>query len=492
MDGYNLYRDIARRTNSDIYIGVVGPVRTGKSTFIKRFMETLVIPNIENKFQRERAYDELPQSASGRTIMTTEPKFIPEEAVNVKLDGNASFNVRMIDCVGYIAEGAIGSEEDGQERMVHTPWFPEPVSFNVAAEIGTKKVITEHSTIGLLVTTDGSIGDIPRSSYEEPERRVVAELKAINKPFIVLVNSAQPSSPDAQALMKELSERYDVPALCVNCMELKEDDIKTIIQKVLFEFPIKELAFFMPDWLSALSEDHWLWQTIFEAVRGAMASAKKVSSAQDVVKQIAENEKIASGEVSNIDLGRGCVAVRLGLDKALYYNILSDETGLSIDSDAALVSIIKELSIAKREYDKLSYAINEVKNTGYGIVYPTVEEMTLEEPSIVKQGGRYGVRLRASAPSIHMIRAEIETEVSPIVGSEKQSEELVNYLLSEFELDPTRIWESNIFGKSLHELVNEGLNNKLSRMPTPARLKLQETLERIINEGSNGLICIIL
>lgn len=492
MDGYNLYRDIARRTNSDIYIGVVGPVRTGKSTFIKRFMETLVIPNIENKFQRERAYDELPQSASGRTIMTTEPKFIPEEAVTVTLDDNASFNVRMIDCVGYIVDGALGHDEDGQERMVHTPWFPDAVGFNVAAEIGTKKVITEHSTIGLLVTTDGSIGDISRSSYEEAERRVVNELKSINKPFIVLVNSAYPSSPDAQELTKQLSEKYEVPALCVNCMELKEEDIKNIIGKVLFEFPIKELAFYLPDWLSALSEEHWLWQIIFDSVREAMDGAKKVSSAKSVVEQIVSNEKITGGEVAKIDLGRGCVDVRLSLDKSLYYNILSDETGLTIDSDASLVSIIKELSLAKKEYDKIAYAINEVKNTGYGIVHPTVEEMTLEEPTIVKQGGRYGVKLRASAPSIHMIRAEIETEVSPIVGSEKQSEDLVNYLLSEFEVDPTKIWESNIFGKSLHDLVNEGLNNKLAKMPAPARLKLQETLERIINEGSGGLICIIL
>ncbi|MBR2742410.1 MAG: stage IV sporulation protein A [Clostridia bacterium] len=492
MDEYNLYQNIAKRTGSDIYIGVVGPVRTGKSTFIKRFMETLVIPNIENKFRRERAYDELPQSASGRTIMTTEPKFIPEEAVEVTLSGNASFNVRMIDCVGYVVDGALGQDEDGRERMVETPWSPEPVSFTAAAETGTKKVITEHSTIGLMITTDGSFTDIPRASYEEAERRVISELLAINKPFVILVNSAHPKDAEAVNLANALSGEYGVPALCVNCMELGEDDIKRIIEKILFEFPIKELAFFLPDWLSALPEGHWLWQTLFESVREALGSIKKINAAQSIVEKIASGEKIKEGELKKIDLGCGRVDVRLSLDKSLYYRILSDETGLSIGSDAELIGMMKELSAAKKEYDKIACAISEVKNTGYGIVHPTVEEMTLEEPSIVKQGGRYGVKLCASAPSIHMIRADIKTEVSPIVGSEKQSEDLVNYLLSEFEVDPAKIWDSNIFGKSLHELVNEGLNNKLYKMPAPARLKLQETLERIINDGSNGLICIIL
>ncbi|MBQ3378736.1 MAG: stage IV sporulation protein A [Clostridia bacterium] len=492
MEEYNLYQNIARRTGSDIYIGVVGPVRTGKSTFIKRFMETLVIPNIENKFRRERAYDELPQSASGRTIMTTEPKFIPEEAVNVTLSGNASFNVRMIDCVGYVVEGALGQEEDGRERMVHTPWFSEPVAFSTAAEIGTKKVITEHSTIGLMITTDASFTDIPRAAYEEAEDRVIAELKAINKPFIILVNSAYPDSSEAKALSNTLSERHNVPAVCVNCMELDEDDIKRIIEKILFEFPIKELAFYLPDWLSALPKAHWLWQTIFDGIKGALSGIKKISAAESIIQEISSAENIKNGELKKIDLGCGRVDVRLSLDKSLYYKILSDETGLSITSDAALIGMMKELALAKKEYDKISYAINEVKNTGYGIVHPTVDEMTLEEPSIVKQGGRYGVKLRASAPSIHMIRADIQTEVSPVVGSEKQSQELVNYLLSEFETDPSKIWDSNIFGKSLHDLVNEGLNNKLYKMPAPARLKLQETLERIINDGSNGLICIIL
>lgn len=492
MEGYDLYRDIARRTNSNIYIGVVGPVRTGKSTFIKRFMETLVIPNIENKYQRERAYDELPQSASGRTIMTTEPKFIPEEAVTVNLEDNAAFDVRMIDCVGYIVDGAIGVDEDGQERMVNTPWLPEAVSFSVAAEIGTKKVITDHSTIGLVVTTDGTICDIERSAYEQAEARVIEELKAINKPFIILINSTEPESSQAQKLKAELEEKYSVPVLAQNCLELGEDDIRSIIQNVLFEFPIKELSFFLPDWISALPGDHWLWQMLFEAVLKSLTSARKISSAKEVVASLSETDKITSGEVLSINLGRGTVSLRLGVDKSLYYEILSDETGLEIQSDAALVAIIKELAEAKREYDKMEFAINEVRNTGYGIVYPSVDEMTLEEPSIIKQGGRFGIKLRASAPSIHMIRADIETEVSPIVGSEKQSEELVNYLLGAFAVDPKKIWESNIFGKSLHELVNEGLNNKLSRMPSPARIKLQETLERIINEGSNGLICIIL
>lgn len=488
----NIYRDIAMRTGNDIYIGVVGPVRTGKSTFIKRFMETLVIPKIENNFRRERAYDELPQSASGRTIMTTEPKFIPEEAVKIDLDDSATFNVRMIDCVGYMVDGALGTSEDGIERMVHTPWSDKEISLKDAAEIGTKKVITEHSTIGLLITTDGSIGEIERSAYENAEKRIVDELKAINKPFIILINTKEPTSKEANQLKDELLKKYSVPVLPVNCTELSERDIKEILKSLLFEFPIQEFSFELPEWVGALGIDHWLWQIVFEAVKSAVNEKSKVSCAKSIVNDVSSADKIKSGEISHIDLGSGKISAKLNFEKSLYYTILSEETGLSVNSDAELINTMKELSKAKADYDKIAFAINEVKNTGYGIVYPTAAEMTLEEPTIVKQGGRYGVRLRAAAPSIHMIAAQIETEVSPIVGSEKQSEDLINYLMSEFDSDPSKIWDSNIFGKSLHELVNEGLNTKLSKMPPSARQKLRETLERVINEGSNGLICIIL
>lgn len=404
MDKENIYKDIAERTNQSIYIGVVGPVRTGKSTFIKRFMETLVIPNIENQYHRERAIDELPQSASGRTIMTTEPKFIPEEAAEVKLIENTSFKVRMIDCVGYIVDEAIGYDEDGQQRMVNTPWFKEPVPFNVAAEIGTKKVITEHSTIGLLVTTDGSIGDIDRKSYELAESRVVAELKEINKPFVILLNSSTPTAKDTQLLKQQLEEKYLVPVVCMDCLDLKEEDVKNIISKVLFEFPIREVGIFLPDWVGALDDDHWLKQDIYSIIKESLGGLKKINQLKESAKKLVLSENILSSNISNIDLGTGTTTLELTVDKTLFYKILSDQSGLLIDNDQTLVTIIRELSIVKKEYDKISYAMNEVKNKGYGIVSPTVDEMTLEEPKIVKHGGKFGIKLKASAPSIHIER----------------------------------------------------------------------------------------
>ena len=488
----SLYRDIARRTGGDIYIGVVGPVRTGKSTFIKRFMETMVLPNIDNKPRRERAVDELPQSAAGRTIMTTEPKFIPEEAVKVTLDGQVHFQVRMIDCVGYIVPSALGYIENEQPRMVMTPWFDREVPFNMAAELGTRKVITEHSTIGLVVTTDGSISDIPRQEYEEAEQRVVEELQAINKPFVVLLNCAQPRSQQARQLQGELKERYGVPVLAVNCLELGEEEIRAILSQILYQFPVREVALNIPPWILRLEKGHWLRDAICKQVRAIAPALSRVAAAEAAIQGLKDCEYIEDVRVAAIDLGTGSIRCRVDVAGGLFYRVLGEATGLEIQDEESLLPCMVELARIKERYEKISGALEEVSATGYGIVMPTLEELTLEEPEIVKQGGRYGVRLRASAPSIHMMKANITTEVAPIVGSEKQSEELVRYLLQEFEEAPGKIWESNIFGKSLHELVNEGLRNKLYRMPGDARMKMQETIERIINEGCSGLICIIL
>ncbi|MBE7033588.1 MAG: stage IV sporulation protein A [Ruminococcaceae bacterium] len=492
MEKYKIYNDIAERTQGDIYIGVVGPVRTGKSTFIKRFMDLLVLPNIENEHIRSRALDELPQSGAGRTIMTTEPKFIPNEAVNINLTDSASFNVRMIDCVGYCVNGAQGHTEEGQPRMVTTPWFQEDIPFDKAAEIGTEKVIREHSTIGLVVTTDGSICDIPRYEYIAAEERVIDELKGINKPFIILLNSSMPDSENAKNLKAQLEEKHGVPVFLFSCAEMTIDDINSIMKNVLFEFPLKELGINLPGWIDALPQEHYLKVSIYQSVRNAITDVHKLSHINSVVPELIKNEYLSAAKIEEISLGKGTALIQTEAIDGLFYNILGEATGLEIKNDEELILMLRSLSSAKREYDKVCNALDQVRQTGYGIVSPSIDELSLREPEIIRQGGRYGVRLRASAPSIHLIRADIETEVNPIVGSEKQSEELVHYLLSEFESDPAKIWESNIFGKSLHELVNEGLQSKLSKMPEEARGKIQETLTRIINEGSGGLICIIL
>ncbi len=492
MEKTTLYQDIAKRTDGDIYVGVVGPVRPGKSTFNKRFMETLVLPNIESDARRERATDELPQSAAGKTIMTTEPKFIPEEAVKISVDQTASFQVRLIDCVGYIVPSALGYIENEQPRMVMTPWFDREVPFNMAAELGTKKVITEHSTIGLVITTDGSISDIPRSEYEEAESRVIGELQEIGKPFVILLNCTQPKAPRCRELRQAMEERYGVPVVAVNCLELDQDDIREILTRILYQFPVKEVALELPAWIMNLPRDHWLQKSIYQQARLCGAQLERIAGAAAAVAGMAECENIDDVRVSTIDLGSGSLRCRMDIPGGLFYRILGEATGLTIDGEEGLLPCMIELAAIKRKYDKISGALEEVAATGYGIVMPSLDELTLEEPEIMKQGGRYGVRLKASAPSIHMMQANITTEVAPIVGSERQSEELVHYLLQEFEENPAKIWESNIFGKSLHELVNEGLHNKLYRMPSDARMKMQETTERIINEGCSGLICIIL
>lgn len=492
MDERKIYSDISQRTNGDIYIGVVGPVRSGKSTFIKRFMDTVVIPNMDADYARDRAVDELPQSASGRTIMTTEPKFVPEQGVTVHVDDTATFHVRLIDCVGYIVPSAIGYIEEGAPRMVKTPWYEEAIPFNMAAELGTKKVITEHSTIGLVITTDGSISDIPRDEYEEAEERVIDELREINKPFIVLLNCVDPDTEEAQALAKEMQEKYAVPVMAVSCLEMDEKQIRKIIAKVLFEFPVREVNIEMPQWVTSLEKTHWLRASIFSCIQNAAAKIERIREVVDIVDAVQENEYLEDAALTAADLGIGSARIRLRLKPNLFYQVLGEQTGLDIADEAGLLAQMLELSEMKKEYEKVREAYHDVEESGYGIVMPEMQELSFEEPEIIRQGGKYGVRLKASAPAIHMLKTQIQTELTPIVGSEEQSEELVMYLLKEFEENPGKIWESNIFGKSLHELVNEGLHNKLLRMPADARAKLRETIERIINDGCNGLICIIL
>lgn len=492
MTQTDIYKDIATRTDGDIYIGVVGPVRTGKSTFIKRFMDTLVIPAIDSEYKAERARDELPQSAAGRTIMTTEPKFIPNEAVRISVGDNADMNVRLIDCVGYIVDSASGYMEDGEPRMVQTPWFEHQIPFNEAAELGTKKVICDHSTIGLVITTDGSIGEIGRGDYVDAEMRVINELKSIGKPFVIIINSKNPQGNAAQSLRDELSEKYGVGVMALNCAELSARDIHDIMEGILFEFPLCEITIDSPGWIDSLDSSHPLKQSVYDAILSATENICTIKDTKKVASALGEYDFVKSANVDRVMLGDGSVYINFYAPDELFYTTLSELSGLDIGGEEELISLICELSKTKKKYDKVAYALHQVSEKGYGIVSPTIDELSLEEPQMVRQGSRFGVKLKASAPSIHMIRADIETEVSPIVGSEKQSEELVQYLLSEFESDPKKIWDSNIFGKSLHELVNEGLHNKLVHMPDEAQQKLQETLTRIINEGSGGLICIIL
>ncbi len=492
MEERTIYSDISKRTGGSIFVGVIGPVRTGKSTFIQRFMEKIVIPNIEEEYRRDRAVDEMPQSAAGRTIMTTEPKFIPEQAVTIRVDESAEFAVRLIDCVGYIVPSSLGYIEDNMPRMVMTPWYEEPIPFNMAAEIGTKKVITEHSTIGLVVTTDGSISDIPREEYEEAEERVISELQEIHKPFIVLLNSTDPQSERVKGMAEELSDKYGVPVMPVNCLTMEEKEIRDILAKILFEFPVKEIRVDMPRWLCTLEKEHWLRSSVYSAIRKAAGGITRIRELQKAADCIKECEYICGAQVNNISLGEGKARIRVEMDQSLFYKVLGEKTGIEIHNEGELLNCLLQFSSMKKQYDKIRDAYDEVQNTGYGIVMPDIEELSLEEPEIIRQGGKYGIRLKAAAPSIHMMKTNITTEVTPIVGSEQQSQELVTYLLKEFEESPGKIWESNIFGKSLHELVNEGLHNKLYRMPADVRDKMRETIERIINDGCSGLICIIL
>ena len=490
--GNDIYKDISTRTGGNIYIGVVGPVRTGKSTFIKEFMQQLVIPNISSDFSRERAIDELPQSSGGRTIMTTEPKFIPEEAASVELASGTKFNVRMIDCVGYIIPSAQGYIENEAPRMVMTPWFDEEIPFNMAAEVGTRKVITEHSTIGLVVTTDGSITGLPREEYEECEERIIDELKEIDKPFAVLLNCTEPDSAESKELARSLSEKYDTSVIAVNCLELDEDAITEILTNVLYAFPIRDIGIEMPSWINSLPAGHWLKGGLYAQIRAAAADVNTLRDIETLSDKLSEIEWLTSAKTMSIDAANGSALIKAELKSELFFKVIGEAAELDINNENDLMPQIMELMRIKKRFAKYQNAIDEMEATGYGIVLPEADELRLEEPEIIRQSGKYGIRLRAKAPAIHLMKTTINTEVSPIVGTQKQSEELALYMLGDFEDDPEKIWESNIFGKSVHELVKEGLSGKLSKLPDDARLKIRETIERMINEGCSGLICFIL
>ncbi|WP_010494970.1 stage IV sporulation protein A [Paenibacillus elgii] len=492
MEKVDIFKDIAERTGGDIYLGVVGAVRTGKSTFIKRFMESIVLPNIQNEADRIRATDELPQSAAGRTIMTTEPKFVPNNAVQLHVAEGLNVNVRLVDCVGYVVEGAKGYEDESGPRMINTPWFDEAIPFQEAAEIGTRKVIQEHATLGVVITTDGSIAEIPRTSYVDAEERIINELKEVGKPFIVIVNSTRPQSDAVIELRNELQAKHDVPVVAMSVANMSEDDMMSVLREVLYEFPVHEVNVNLPSWVMVLEENHWLRSSFENSVRETVQDIRRLRDVDRVVSHFEEYEFIDKAALAGMNMGQGVAEIDLYAPDELYDRILMEVVGVEIRGKDHLLQLMQDFTHAKREYDHFAEALEMVKTTGYGIAPPTLAEMALDEPELIRQGSRFGVRLKATAPSIHMIRVDVESEFSPIIGTEKQSEELVRYLMQDFEDNPLKIWESDIFGRSLHSIVREGIQGKLAMMPDNARYKLQETLGRIINEGSGGLIAIIL
>ncbi|WP_018922227.1 stage IV sporulation protein A [Salsuginibacillus kocurii] len=493
MEKVDVFKDIAERTDGDIYLGVVGAVRTGKSTFIKKFMELVVLPQMESEAERMRTQDELPQSAAGKTIMTTEPKFVPNQAVGLEVEEGLDVNVRLVDCVGYAVPGAKGYEDENGPRMIHTPWYEEAIPFQEAAEIGTRKVIQEHSTLGVAVTSDGTIGDIPREDYTEAEERVVEELKEVGKPFILIVNTVRPHDPGTESLREELADKYDIPVLAMSIESMTEHDIHAVLREVLYEFPVHEVNVNLPSWVMVLREEHWLRQEYEESVRSTVKDIKRLRDVNRVVHQFASGyECIEGAQLAGIEMGQGIADIDLYAPDDLYDRILKEVVGVDIRGKDHLLQLMQEFAHAKDEYDQVADALKMVKQTGYGIAAPTITDMSLDEPEIIKQGSRFGVRLKAVAPSIHMIKVDVESEFAPIIGTEKQSEELVRYLMQDFEENPLSIWESDIFGRSLNSIVREGIQAKLSLMPENARYKLKETLERMINEGSGGLIAIIL
>lgn len=493
MEGnMSIYQDIATRTGGDIYIGVVGPVRTGKSTFIKRFMESTVLPQMEEGGAKSRAKDEMPQSGSGKTVMTTEPKFVPDEGVRINLGDSLGFRVKLIDCVGFVVPDAQGLEEEGAKRMVNTPWSDQALPFDEAAKLGTQKVMKEHSTVGIVVTTDGSIGELPRDSFLEAEEEVIGEMKKTQKPFVILLNSAHPKSEETLGLCTLLEEKYKVPVLAVNCILLEEEDVREILRSIVLEFPIRRAKVSLPSWILSLPDGHKTKEAVMEEISSRFLSMKKTGELTACLAQLNALDLFENVRTVSSDLGCGCVEVEILPERELFWEVLSDSANTSVHSEEELMEEFCYLAKQKAKLEKIAEALAQVEETGYGIVKPELEDLTLEEPEIVKKAGGYGVKLKASAPSIHMIRADIQAEISPIVGSERQSEDIVKFLLEEFEEDPTQIWQSNLFGKSLYELVSESLNTKLNHMPAEARQKLGETLQKIINEGSGGLICIIL
>ncbi len=492
MDRSEVLQDIALRTGGDVYLGVVGPVRTGKSTFIKKFMELIVLPTVRDEADLTRMIDELPQSAAGRTIMTTEPKFVPNVAARITVAEGLTIDCRLVDCVGYAVPGARGYEDEHGPRMVTTPWYDDPIPFQDAAEIGTRKVIADHSTIGLVVTTDGTVAELARESYVEAEERVVMELKELGKPFVMVVNSVRPYSPEAQALRAALMDKYDIPVVAMSCATMGTEDVMLVLKEALFEFPVAEVNVNLPSWVMVLDPDHWLRKSYEDVVRTTIRDIRRLRDVDRVVQQFAGYDFIAKAALSGVDTAHGVAEIELAAPDDLYDKVLTEVVGVEIRGKDHLLKLMKDLTHAKKEYDKIAEALRMVKLTGYGIAPPVLEEMALDEPELIRQGSRFGVRLKATAPSIHMIRVDVESEFAPIVGTERQSEELVNYLMRDFEQDPLRIWESDIFGKSLAAIVREGISGKLAMMPENAQYKLKETLQRIINEGSGGLIAIIL
>ena len=488
----NLYENIEKRTGGDIYIGVVGPVRTGKSTFIKKFMEALVIPNIADADKRTRTIDELPQSAAGRTVMTTQPNFSPRQGVDIVIGDNQNLKVRLVDCVGYMINGAQGDTEEGKPRMVKTPWFKQEIPFEKAARIGTAKVIREHSTIGVVVTTDGSISDIPRENYLSAEEKVITRLKAMNKPFVTIVNSTNPEGPSAAAAARQIFTKYNVPVKCVNCLDMDKNVIEEILTIALTQFPVKEISFTVPKWLAMQSRDFAPKAEIMERIKENFSDITKISEIVPAAEKLPDGKFLKTAKCDGIDYGTGCAEVKVDIDKDLYYDTLRDMTGRDVKDDWALMQLIDELVFAKREYDKIAPALQQVEKEGYGIVMPGRDKLQLMEPEIVKQGSKYGIKLTAAAPSLHILRANITTTVSPIIADETNGEDMVNSMMKNFENNPLEIWQSNLFGNSLQELVNRGMNAKLQNIPQQAREKLAETVEKVVNEGCQGLICIIL
>lgn len=491
MEKFEIYEDIKTRTNGDIYIGVVGPVRVGKSTFITEFMKKLVVPNIEDGVGKDRTIDELPQSADGKTIMTTQPHFVPNEAVKIKV-ANAEMRVRMIDCVGYVVSGAMGHTEGEAPRLVKTPWSDKELPFEEAAEFGTDKVINEHSTFGIVVTTDGSVTDLKREEYLDAEERVISQMKSSGKPFVVVLNCKNPANSDSKKLSASLSVKYSVPVIAMNVLEMKEEDVDKVVEGVLMEFPVKSIQIKMPEWLRALDFESDIISEIASEMKKLSFGINKLSDASKNQIAFAESASFEPIALSTIDAGNGYVKFSVIPKDGLFYEVLSRECGAEIEDDFKLISYIKELAIAKQEYDKIKYALEEVRSTGYGIVQPRREDLELGEPEIFKQGGHYGVKIKASAPSLHIMRVDVETEVTPIVGSEEQSQDLAKNLVEQFEIDPNSIWETNILGKSLYSLVGDNINSKIVLMPVEAQRKMRKTLGRIVNEGKGGVLCILL
>ncbi|MDA8206021.1 MAG: stage IV sporulation protein A [Thermaerobacter sp.] len=492
MEKFDLFKDLAERTGGDVYIGVVGPVRTGKSTFIKRFMERMVLPAIDDPNERERAIDALPQSGAGRTIMTTEPKFIPDDGVEIQLNEQVSLRARLVDCVGYSVGAALGYSENEDPRMVLTPWSEEPMPFEEAAEIGTRKVIAEHSTIGLVVTTDGSFGEITREQFVAAEERVVTELKELGKPFCVVLNSQVPTDEVTLELAEALAVDYDVPVVPLNCQELRQGDLVHLLEQVLYEFPVSDLSVVLTGWPASLPDSHWLAEQFSRVMEEARVAVSRVRDIEGAVADLRAQDSVGAVRLDALELGTGRAVIQVAAEDDLFYRVLGDMADRHVADRADVMKLWGQFVAAKAEWDKVEDAVREVRSGGYGMVAPRIEELDLAEPELIRRGNQFGVRLKATAPSIHMIRADIETEITPIIGTERQADELVRYLMEQFEDDPGRLWDTNLFGKPLHDLVREGIQAKLFRMPENAQDKLQETLQRIINEGSGGLICIII